>query len=110
MSVDEERGDIDLPSMSSIRFDIDCRTLDRTHRPVPIALLSGAPSASRTALVQVPVPSHLPVPMALNNPIGGNHTFIGLNAVVLRKAPGEAIQFRQMVPRLLCTILSADTG
>ena len=50
ISVEEEGGGIDLPSMSAIRFDLDWCTFDAPHIPTPCTPPPGAtPTARPTA-------------------------------------------------------------
>ena len=53
ISVEEEVGEINIPSMASLRFNLDRRMLDRPHMPPLEALHPGTP-APRPAPNQAP--------------------------------------------------------
>ena len=69
ISVEKEVGDIDLPRMSDLCFELDRRTLYQPHIPAPAYFYLGTP-APISLLNTIPSAAPSPSPAAPHTPIG----------------------------------------
>ena len=69
ISVEEEAGDIDIPSMSTLIFELYRRTLDKPHMSLSETLYPGTP-APIPPLIHAPRANNLPAPTQTCAPRG----------------------------------------